>query len=100
MSVLSNFASGFRKFLSPSMAVPRLRILYFATLAALAVTLLVAHGLVAREHREARLLAVATNACQLPARLPVIFVRPPTRATVKTQPNFHRTPAAPQRKEK
>ena len=87
--------SRLRRWLSPACAVPRLRALYYVTLALLASTLLAAHRLAVREHREARLLAVAAHACQLPARLPVVFVHvPPVRAAVKTQPNTRRAPAA------
>jgi hypothetical protein len=77
MSVLSRSVSGCRRFFSPACAVPRLRILYYTALAALAVTLLAAHRLVVREHQDARLVTVATHACQLTARLPVVFVRVP-----------------------
>ena len=76
----------FRKFLSPEMAVPRLRVCYYATAAALGLTLLAAHRLVLREHREAALLRTADTACQLSAALPVIFIHVP--------------PAQPARKEK
>ena len=64
-----------RRWSSPACAVPRLRALYYVTLALLAGTLLAAHRLAVREHREARLLTVAAHVCQLPARLPVMFVR-------------------------
>ena len=97
MSMLFRAASGFRRFFSPACAVPRLRICYYAALAALAVTLLAGHRLVTREHREARLLAAATHVCQLTARLPVVFVRvPPSRmrAAMKVKHHAHRTPVA------
>ena len=87
MSVLSRSVSGCRRFFSPAHAVPRLRILYYTALAALAVTLLATHGLVAREHREARLLAAATHVCQIQAALPVVFVRVPPLARGATKPN-------------
>lgn len=85
-----------RRWLSPACAVPRLRALYYVTLALLAGTLLAAHHLATREHREARLLAVATHACQTQTALPVIFVRPALRgpAATKVKPNIHRSPPA------
>ncbi len=90
MSVLNRAVSGCRRFFSPQCAVPRLRVCFYATAAALGLTLVLTHRLVTREHREARLLTVATHVCQLPARLPIIFVRPPLRqAAVKTKSNTH-----------
>ena len=95
MSMLFRAASGFRRFFSPACAVPRLRICYYAALAALAVTLLAGHRLVTREHREARLLTVASHACQIRAALPVVFVHvPPVAAAEKTKPNTRRAAAA------
>jgi hypothetical protein len=78
------------------MAVPRLRVCYYTTLAILVGTLVLAHRLVVREHRDVRLLTVAANACQLPTALPVIFVRVPPvgRAAMKNKPNIHRAAAA------
>ena len=88
MSVLFRAASGFRRFFSPACAVPRLRILYFTALAALAVTLVAAQHLATRERREARLLTVATHVCQLSAALPVVFVKvAAVGAVVKTNQN-------------
>ena len=75
MSVLSRSVSGCRRFFSPSMAVPRLRVCFYATAAALGLTLVLTHRLVTREHREARLLTVASHACQIQAALPVVFVK-------------------------
>ena len=92
MSVLSRSVSRFRRFFSPSMAVPRLRILYFTALAALAVTLVAAQRLATREHREARLLTVASHACQIQAVLPVVFVKVAAVDPVimKTKSDIHR----------
>ena len=75
MSVLFRAASEFRRFFSPAGAVPRLRVCFYLTAAALGLTLVLTHRLVTREHREARLLAVATHACQFQAALPVVFVK-------------------------
>ena len=91
MSVLSRSVSRFRRFFSPSMAVPRLRLFFLVSTAALGGTLVLTHRLVVREHREARLLAVASHACRISARLPVVFVRP---AVVKVPPKIRRTSAA------
>ena len=92
MSVLFRAASGCRRFFSPACAVPRLRLFFFASTAALSLTLLAAHHLATREHREARLLAVATHACQFQSALPVVFVRVPParmRAAMKVRSNIH-----------
>ena len=96
MSALHRVAAGCRRFFSPACAVPRLRACYYSALAALAVTLFAAHHLAAHEHREARLLSVASHACQIQAALPVVFVRvPPVRwAAMKVKHNTRRTPAA------
>ena len=96
MSVLSNFASGFRRFLSPSMAVPRLRILYFATLALCGALLVMLHISLAGEQRLAHALSVETRAAVAAPR--VIFLPVPPIARVAHR--IHRTPAAPQRKGK
>ena len=87
MSVSSCSVSGCRRFFSPAHAVLRLRICYYVTLAALAVTLLVGHRLAVRAHRDARLLAVASHVCQIQAALPVVFVRVPPLARGATKPN-------------
>ncbi len=92
-------SSRIHRWLSPACAVPRLRVCYYTALALLAVTLLAAHHEAVREHQEARLLTVASHACQIPAALPVIFVRPPMRAATKAVHNIHRVAAAA-RKEK
>ena len=96
MSVSSRSVSGFRRFFSPSMAVPRLRLFFLVSTAALGGTLVLTHRLVVREHREARLLAAATRVCQLSAGLPVVFVRVPParmRAAMKVKHHTRRTPA-------
>ena len=95
MSVLFRAASGFRRFFSPAGAVPRLRVCFYLTVAALGLTLVLTHRLVTREHREARLLAVATHACQFRSGLPVVFVRVPpiARAAIKVKHNTDRAPA-------
>ena len=86
-----------RRWTSPACAVPRLRVLYYAALAALAVVLLAAHRLVVRERQEARLIAVATRVCQVPARLPVVFVHVPpiARVVAKAKTNIRRAVAVP-----
>ena len=97
MSVPFRAVSGLRRFFSPACAVPRLRVCFYLTAAALGLTLVLTHRLVTREHREARLLAAATHVCQLTARLPVVFVRvPPSRmrAAMKVKHHAHRTPVA------
>ena len=93
--------SRLRHWTSPAWAVPRLRALYYVTLALLAVTLLAAHRLEHRAHQDARLLAVASHACQTQTAPRVIVVRvPPTpRAAIEAKTNMHRTPQ-PARKEK
>ena len=93
MSVPFRTVSGFRRFFSPAHAVLRLRILYYSALAILAITLLGAHRLLLREHREARLLAFASHACQIQSALPVVFIRvlPLARATMKAKHNIHRS---------
>ena len=93
MSVLFRAASGCRRFFSPACAVPRLRVCFYITAAALGLTLVLTHRLVVREHRDARLLAVATHVCQIQAALPVIFLRPKA-AVVKVHPKIRRTAAA------
>lgn len=99
MSVLYDFASGFRRFLSPSCAVPRLRILYFGAIALCAVLLVMLHISIEGERRLAHALSVETRAATAAPR--VLFLpRPPTRAALKAKANIHRTPAAPQRKGK
>jgi hypothetical protein len=97
MSVLSNFASGFRRFLSPSCAVPRLRILYCATLALCGALLFMLHISLAGEQRLAHALSVETRAAVAAPR--VIFLPVPPIA-LKAKANIHRPPAAPQRKGK
>ncbi len=96
MSVLSRSVAGFRRFFSPARAVPRLRVCFYLTAAALGLTLVLTHRLVTREHREARLLVVATHACQFQSALPVVFVRvlPVARAAMKAKPNTRRAAAA------
>ena len=79
--------SRLRRWLSPACAVSRPRALYYVTLALLAGTLLAAHHLATREHREARLLAVATHACQFEFALPLVFVRVPPLARGATKSN-------------
>jgi hypothetical protein len=104
MSVPFRTVSGFRRFFSPACAVPRLRILYYSALAILAITLLGAHRLLLREHREARLLAAATHVCQIQAALPVVFVRvSPAAVWAGTKTKFdihHAAAAAAPKKEK
>ena len=93
MSVSSCSVSGCRRFFSPAHAVLRLRICYYVTLAALAVTLLVGHRLAVRAHRDARLLTVASHVCQIQAALPVVFVRVPPASeltSLKTKPDVAR----------
>ena len=93
MSVLFRTVSGCRRFFSPACAVRRLRILYYTTLAALAVTLFAAHRLATREHRATRLLSVASHACEIQAALPVVFVRVPPASeltSLKTKPDVAR----------
>ena len=87
MSVLSRSVSGCCRFFSPARRPAHLRICYYVTLAALAVTLLVGHRLAVRAHRDARLLAVASHVCQIQAALPVVFVRVPPLARGATKPN-------------
>jgi hypothetical protein len=93
--------SRIRCWLSPACAVPRLRVCYYTALAILAVVLLAAHRLAVREHRDARLLAVAAHACQTQTALPVVFVRvPPSRAAVKANSNIRRAAHAAAVREK
>jgi hypothetical protein len=88
-------SSRIRLWTSPSCAVPRLRICYYSALAALGLTLVLAHRLVVHEHRLETELSVATRGCQIPARLPIIFVRPPApRAAAKAKSNTRRAPVA------
>ena len=87
MSVLFRAASGFRRFFSPACAVPRLRLFFFVSTAALGLTLALTHRLMVREREDARLLTVATHACQVQSALPVVFVRVPPLARGATKPN-------------
>lgn len=91
-------STGLSRFLAPQCATTRLRICYYSALAALAVTLLVSHGLAVREHREARLLAVATHVCQLSAGLPVVFVHVPPAPQAAVNSNIRRAVAPAQEK--
>ena len=87
--------SRLRYWTSPACAVPRLRVCYYATTAALGLTLLAAHRLVLCEHREAALLRTADTACQLSAALPFIFIRvPPAPVRAVVTPNTRRATAA------
>ena len=100
MSVLSRSVSGCCRFFSPAHAVLRLRILYYSALAILAITLLGAHRLLLREHREARLLAFSSHACQIQSALPVVFVRVSPAAVwagTKTKFDIHHAAAAPKK---
>ena len=92
MSVLSNFASGFRRFLSPSMAVPRLRILYFATLALCGALLVMLHISLAGEQRLAHALSVETRAAVAAPRVIFLPVPPIARVVLKAKANIHRAP--------
>ena len=91
----SRFARFFRALARPT-PPRRLRVMYWIALATCAVLLILLHVSQAREHRAARLLTAAANACQIPTALPVVFVHvPPVRAAMKTKSHTHRAPSAP-----
>ena len=83
----------FRKFLSPEMAVPRLRALYFVSLALCGTLLVMLHIALAGEQRLAHALTVETRAAVAVPHVIVLRVPPaPVRAVVK--PNTRRATAA------
>ena len=83
----------FRNFLSPEMAVPRLRALYFVSLALCGTLLVMLHIALAGEQRLAHALTVETRAAVAVPHVMVLCVPPaPVRAVVK--PNTRRATAA------
>ena len=90
--MLSRSVSGFRRFLSPECAVPRLRILYFTALALCAVLLFMLHSAIAGERRDSAALAAATRDYLLTPRVVIVRAPPATQAAVKTKSNIHNAP--------
>ena len=92
MSVLSSSVPGFRRFLSPQCAVPRLRILYFTALVLCGTLLVLLHVSIAGERRDSAALAAATRDYLLAPRVIVVRMPPVMRAT-KAKTNIRRAPA-------
>lgn len=80
MSVLFRAASGVRRFFSPQCAVPRLRALYFASLALCAVLLVMLHISIAGERRLAHALTLETRAVVAVPRVIIVRAPPIARA--------------------
>lgn len=90
MSVLSSSVPGFRRFLSPQCAVPRLRILYFTALVLCGTLLVLLHVSIAGERRDSAALAAATRDYLLAPR--VIIVRE-LRTAMKVKSDIPRAPS-------
>lgn len=82
-----------KKFLSPSMAVPRLRILYFCSIALCGALLIMLHIAIAGERRLAHALTVETRAATAAPRVIFLPVVPsPVPVVPKAKANIHRAP--------
>jgi len=86
------------RLLSPSMAVPRLRILYFAALTLLACLLVMLRVTLAAERRLSTDLIATTRTEFATPRLIVVRMPPSLHAAGNEKSNVRRSPAA--RKEK